>query len=327
MSKKILVITHENLVPPKDTPRKPDRFDTPWIVEHDVIEQLKKNGHKVQVCGLLDSVTPLLSQLKEFKPHCVFNLLEEFNFESQCDYKVLALLELLQVKYTGCNSKGLLLARDKALAKKILKYHKIPTPNFVTFPKAVKKKLPKTMKFPMIIKCLFEEASYGIAQASVVHSEGKFLERLSFIHNNLGQDAIVEEFITGRELYVGIIGKKKLTALPVWELKFENAQEPEKEIYTSRAKWNKNYRDRKGITHAPAILDKQTENKIFRTCKKAYQVLELSGYARIDLRLTPKGKILILEVNPNPNIAIDDEFAQSAAHKKIPYKDLLESLI
>lgn len=327
MSKRILVIAHKDLVPPEKIEEEPDRFKTPWITEYDVIKQLKKNGHEVKVCGLLDSLSPLLEEIEQFKPHCVFNLLEEFNYDSRGDYKVLALLELMQIKYTGCNSKGLLLARDKALAKKILKYHKVATPNFFTFPKGKKRKLPKTMKYPMIIKCLFEEASYGIAQASVVHSEEKLLERLNYIHDKLGQDAIVEEFIEGKELYVGIIGHKKLTTLPIWELKFENAENPEKEIYSSRAKWNEKYRDRKGITNGVAKLDKTTENKIIRTCKKVYQVLELSGYARVDLRLTPQNKIYILEVNPNPNVAMDDEFAKSAAYQKISYKELIENVI
>ena len=327
MSKRILLLVHKELIPPEDLTEEPDRFKTPWITEYDVKMTLEKNGHEVKVLGLISQIEKLTTEISEFKPHIVFNLLEEFNHDTQNDYKVLALLDLMKIKYSGCNPKGLLLARDKALSKKLLSYHKIGTPKFYTLPKGKKRKLPKNMTFPMIVKCLFEEASYGIAKASVVHSQEKLEERVKYIHEQLEQDVIIEEFIEGQEIYVGVIGNKKLSTLPLWELKFTNVDSPEKEIYSQRAKWNENYRDRKGIETGPCKLPKAIEEKIIKTCKKTYQVLGLSGYARIDLRLSREGKIYILEANPNPNIANDDEFAKSAAHLKIKYSDLLEQLL
>lgn len=326
MSKLIYVLAHTDLVPPPK-PENIDRFETPWITEYDVIEQLKSNGHKVKVIGLYDDLSPLLMAIKEKKPDIVFNLLEEFNGDSQMDYHVVALLEALKIKYTGCNSKGLVLARDKALSKKILKHHHIGTPNFFTLPKNKKRKLPKILRYPLIVKCLYEEASYGIAQASIVMNEEKLNERIQYIHEKLDQDALIEEFIEGKELYVGVIGQKQLKTLPIWELKFKNVEDPEKEIYSQRAKWNEKYRERKGIEAGAAKLDKQIKDKVIKTCKKVYQVLNLSGYARIDLRLTSDNKIFILEANPNPNIANDDEFAKSAEYEKIHYKELIEQLI
>lgn len=325
MSKLIYVLVHTDLVPPEE-PEVIDRFE-PWITEYDVIKQLKSNGHEVQVIGLYDDLTPLLTAIKEKKPDTVFNLLEEFNGDSQMDYHIVALLEALKVNYTGCNSKGLALARDKALSKKILKHHHIGTPNFFTLPKNKKRKLPKNIKYPLIVKCLFEEASYGIAQASIVTSEEKLNERVKYIHEKLEQDALIEEFIEGKELYVGVLGQKQLKTLPIWELKFENVDNPEKEIYSQRAKWNEKYRKRKGIETGAAKLDKVTEDKVIRTCKKVYQILNLSGYARIDIRLTNENKIYVLEANPNPNIASDDEFAKSAEYEKVKYKELIEQLI
>ena len=138
---------------------------------------------------------------------------------------------------------------------------------------------------------------------------------------------VTEEFIPGRELYVGLIGKINLKNLPIWELVFKNADSPENEIYSSRAKWNEEYRERKGIDTYKAKIEPILEDKIIKTCKKAYKALGLSGYARIDLRLTPSGKIYILEANPNPNIAFDDEFAKSALAQKTSYKELIEILI
>lgn len=327
MSKKILLLVHKDLVPPQNIEQEPDRYKTAWITEYDVKMALIKLGYEVEVFGIISDIKSLTNKLEEFNPHTVFNLLEEFNYDSKSDYKIIALLDMLGIKYTGCNAKGLMLGRDKALSKKILKHHKIGTPNFFTLPKNKKRKIPKNMNFPLIVKCLYEEASYGIAKASIVTSEEKLRERVEYIHKKLEQDAIIEEFVEGKELYVGIMGNKKLTYLPVWELQFNNVENPEKEIYSRAAKWNKEYRTRKGIENGPAKLDKITEDKIVKTCKKAYQVLELSGYARIDLRLSNDGKIYILEVNPNPNIASDDEFANSAAHAKLNYLDLVQGLL
>lgn len=327
MSKRILLLVHMDLVPPSEIKEEPDRFKTPWITEYDVLTTLSKLGHEVKVFGLINDVEKLIHEINEFKPHIVFNLLEEFNYDTQSDYKVLALLDMMNIKYTGCNPKGLLLARDKALSKKILKHHKIGTPNFYTLPKNKKRKLPKHLRFPLIVKCLFEEASLGIAKASIVHNIEKLNERVDYIHQSLDQDAIIEEFIEGQEIYVGVMGNIRLTTLPLWELKFTNVDSPEKEIYSRSAKWNEGYRNRKGIETGPADVSKILEDKIIKTCKKVYQVLGLSGYARIDLRLTQDGKIFILEANPNPNIASDDEFAKSAEYSRTKYPDLLNLLL
>ena len=326
MSKRILVLVHTDLVPP-DNPVEIDRYTTPWVVEYDVITQLRKSGHEVQAVGLYNTLDPLLEAINSFKPDVVFNLLEEFNGDSKMDYHIVALLESLNIKYTGCCSKGLILAKDKALSKKILKYHSLGTAGFVTIPRQKRLSFSKKLKYPLIVKCLYEEASLGIAQASIVNSEEKLSERVEYIHLKLDQDAIAEEFIEGRELYVGIIGNVQLKALPIWELQFTKVDDSGKEIYSRSAKWNKEYRKRRGIKTGPAQLDKAVANQIIKSCKKLYRVLNLSGYARIDLRLTDDNRIYILEANPNPNLAFDDEFAQSAKYDGINYADLLEMIL
>ncbi len=324
MSKKILLLVHKDLIP--DLNQVPNR-DSPWITEYDVLTTLTELGHEVKVLGLINNIERLIKEINEFKPYCIFNLLEEFNYETQSDYKVLALLDMMNIKYTGCNPKGLLLARDKAISKKILKHHNIGTPDFFTMTKKRKKRLPKDLNFPLIVKCLFEEASLGIAGASIVHSKEKLEERISYIHNKLDQDVIVEEFIKGREIYVGITGNIQLKNLPLWELRFDKVDEPEKEIYSERAKWNEKYRKRKGIRSQLAKLEPEIETKVIKAVKQTYKVLNLSGYARIDLRLTENNEIYILEANPNPNIAKDDEFAESAKAVGVEYKDIIENLI
>jgi len=328
VSKHILVIMHTELVPPADAKEKDiDRYATPWLTEFDVIKQLEKMGHRVSTLGLYDDLNPLLKIIQEDKPDLVYNLLEEFNGNTQMDYHIVALLEAMSIPVTGCNSKGLVLARDKALAKKILKHHHIVTPSFFTFEKNKKSKIPKNTKYPLIVKCLFEEASFGIAQASIVNTEEKLLERIQYIHEKLKQDAIIEEFIEGVECYVGVLGHQRLQTLPVWQLHFDKAKNPGKEIYSSSAKWNENYRKRKGIDTGPAKFDKPTTEKIIKACKRAYKALNLSGYARIDFRVTDTGQVYVLEANPNPNIASDDEFAKSAQSHGISYEDLLKKII
>ncbi|MFT6071332.1 MAG: D-alanine-D-alanine ligase [Bacteriovoracaceae bacterium] len=329
MSKlRILVLVHEALVPPEDTGKSHEEIEfEPWVTEYHVVSTLKKMKHEVMVLGAYSDLSVIRSAVDEFKPHIVYNLLEEFDGQALFDQNVVSYLELLRVPYTGCNPRGLILARDKSLAKKILTYHRIPTPKFFVFPKNKKLKRPKHLEFPLMVKCLTEEASFGISQASVVHNDEKLQERIEYINNKLGDDALVEQFIEGRELYVGILGNYRQKVMPVWELFFEKVEKPEKEFYSSRAKFNKKYRSKKGIKTGPAELDPALEKKVYSICKRAYKVLNLNGYARIDLRLTSEGNVYILEANPNPDISATDELAQSALHIKIKYKDLLSKIL
>ena len=326
--KRILVLVHDLLVPPEEVKASEiDRYSTEWVTEYDVITQLKKLGHQVEVQGVFSDITKIRTKVEEFKPHIVFNLLEEFDGESLFDQNVVSYLELLRMPYTGCNPRGLILGRDKSLAKKILNYHRIKTPQFQVFPRNKKVKLNSKLPFPMIVKCLNEEASLGISQASIVQTEDKLMERVNYLHSKFGVDVIVEQFIEGREFYVGVMGNYRIETLPVWELVFSKADNPEKELYSRRAKWNEKYRNRKGIKTGKAKLEDSEEKRIQTVAKKTYKALNLNGYARIDLRMDDKGDLYIIEANPNPNIASDDEFANSAAHLKIKYGDLLEKLI
>ncbi len=324
----ILVLLHKKLIPPENIDESNlKREKVPWKTEYDIISNLKKMGHDVAPLGIDSDLRVIRTAIFSFKPTIIFNLLEEFDGEALFDQNVVSYLELLKVSYTGCNPRGLIIARDKALAKKILIYHKINTPRFEVFPMNKANKSITDMKYPMIVKCLNEEASLGIAQASIVHSKEKLIERIDYINKKMQLSAIAEEFIEGREFSVGILGNHKLEVMPIWELKFKNSKNPQRELYTASAKFNEQYRKQKGITNQKADISDRLAKKIIDTCKETYKILNLSGYARIDLRVDDNEDIFILEANPNPDISIDDEFATSAKYAGINYQELLEKVI
>ena len=305
-----------------------DRLETPWTTEYDILYHLQEMGHKVQPLGVYSDLRIIRDAIEKFKPHIVYNLLEEFDGETVFDSHVVSYLELLRVPYTGNNPRALMMARDKSLAKKILMYHRIRTPKFAVFSKNKKRKVPKNLTYPLIVKCLDEDASLALSKASVVHSEEKLKERVKYIHEKIGVDAIVEEFIPGREFYVGILGNARLELLPVWEVFYKKAENPEKEFYSRSAKWNEKYRSRKGIDSGKAKISQELEDKIQNIAKKTYKALDLNGYARIDVRMDKDENVYVIEANPNPNIAMDDEFAESSYFQdKWDYHQLLNKIL
>lgn len=325
---KVLLLVHPSLIPPENVKKADiDPEFTEWITEYDVLTTLRNNGHDVEILGIDENLGPIRTKIYEFKPDIVFNLLEEFQGEAIFDQNVVSYLELLGMPYTGSNPKGLIIGRDKALSKKILSFHKIHTPKFQVFPKNIPRRKVTIQSYPLIVKCLTEEASLGISQASIVHNEEKLKERVKFIHEKYRTDAIAEQFIEGREFFVGVLGNYALEALPVWELKFEQVENPEKEFYSSNAKFNDEYRKRKGISTGKANISDELELEMQKVAKKTYRTLGLSGYARMDMRVDSHGKIYILEVNPNPDISEADDFAQSAKKHGYSYGELLDKLI
>src|SRR6202011_678475 len=215
-----LVVMHESLVPPENLEGHTDKEIEEWRTEYDVTTTLRKSGHDVRSMGVLDSLTELRSAIADWKPAVDFNLLEEFNGIVTYDQHVVAFLELMRQPYTGCNPRGLLLSRDKSLSKQLLAFHRIATPQFAAFRRGARIHVPRKLRFPLFVKSTVEDASLGIAQASVVEDAAKLKERIEFVHDQVGSDALVEEFIEGRELYVGVLGNERLRRLPVWEMVF-----------------------------------------------------------------------------------------------------------
>jgi D-alanine-D-alanine ligase len=300
---RILALVHDHLVPPDDTTGI-DILEAEWKMEYDVIETLREIGHEVRVLGIHDDLGGIRPVVRAFQPQIVFNLMEAFAGVTTFDQNVVSYLELLRLPYTGCNPRGLILARDKALSKKLLAYHRIPVPGFTVIRPGRKSVIPARMQFPLIVKSLFFEASAGISQASVV-----------------------EEFIDGRELYVGVVGNERLDVLPIWEMSFAQMPDNKWKIATERVKWSTQYQKKHGIMTDKAGLPSLDTERIQRIAKRAYRALDLSGYARIDLRMSADGHVYVLEANPNPNLAYGEDFAESAEEGGTSYEKLLDRII
>ena len=325
---RILVLVHPDLVPPDVASSLSTKEAFDIKTEADVISTLRKLGHDVHVLGVQWELRPVRETVDVLKPDIVFNLLEEFHGETVYDHNVVGFLELMKVPYTGCNPRGLMLSRGKALSKKLLAYHRIRVPDFAVFPMGRKVRRPRRLGFPLIVKSLIEHSSTGISQASVVETDEKLAERVRFVHERVGTDAIAEQFIEGRELYVSVLGNDRLVAFAPWELRAEKSDPDEPLIATAKAKHDPEYQRLKGIIiQAAQELHPEVEARLIHDSKRIYRILELSGYARIDFRIDRENRIFFLEANPNPDIAEHEEFASAANFDGISYPKLLERIV
>ena len=325
---RIVVLLHETLVPPVSLEGYTEEEILEWKSEYDVVTTLKEMGHNVVPVGVSDDLGKIRRVLVEHKPHIAFNLLEEFHGVGVYDHHVVSYLELMRQHYTGCNPRGLLLSHDKSLAKKILTFHRISTPKFQVAHIGRKFKLSSKAEFPLLVKSVSEDASLGITNASIVYDDQQLSDRVEKVTSELATDALVEEYIEGRELYVGVLGNRRLTVLPIWEMVFKNAVPGTPMIATSRVKWDYEYQKKLGIqTREAKNLTAETTKLIRNTVKRVYRALSLSGYARMDLRLTEDGKVYVLEANPNPNLSFGEDFAESADKMGISYEQLLSRII
>ena len=325
---RILVLLHPDLMPPESSKGYSEQEINVWKTEYDVVTTLRAAGHEVRPLGVHDELKPIREQIESWKPNVVFTLLEQFRGEVIYDHNVASYLELTRVPYTGCNPRGLMLARGKDLSKTLVHYHRIPVPAFAVFPIGRKARRPARLALPLIVKRLSEDASWGISQASVVDTDEKLTERVAFIHERIGTAAIAEQYVEGREVYVGVLGNDRLRALPVWELQFGNMAQGAWHIATEKVKHDPDYQERRGILHTPAKdLAPDLCARIQRAAKRIYRTLDLDGYARIDFRLTAEGIAYFLEANPNPEIAESQEFAAAALHDGLAYPELLHRIL
>lgn len=323
---KVLTLVHQQCVPPeKATVSQADWAQ--WKTEFYVKRTLKKLGHQVKIFGVTDDLGDLKTAIDDFTPDIVFNLLEEFNGEPSFEAHVVSFLELMGVPYTGCNPQGLSVGRDKALTKKILKYHGIQSPAFFSVER--NNKIPENqLNFPMIVKSISEEASLGISQDSIVHTPQKLQKRVDFIHASIGTGALVEEYIEGRELYVGVLGNKRVEVFTPWELHFGDLDQNAYPIATRNVKFSKKYCDRHQIRRGPALgISQKVYNQIDELCRETYSALKLSGYARIDLRLSNGKEVFLLEVNPNAELANRECLANAANHSGMSYEQLIAKIL
>lgn len=325
---RILLMTHEQLVPPECIEGLTETQIDVVRTEYNVYSTLYNLGHEIRVLGIGDQLSDLRATIEEWKPHVVFNLLDEFSGIPSYDHYVVAYLELIRQRYTGCNPRGLMLSRDKVLTKKLLAWHGIATPAFHLFPFGKRFTEPKKLNFPLFVKSATLDASYGIAQASVVEDMSGLRERVEFIHDRIQDHALVEEYIEGRELYIGVLGNTRLTALPVWEMNFGTLTDAQSGIATERVKWNRKYQKKHGITTALAAgLSDIEQQRLAKLAKRIYRALHISGFARLDLRMRPDGSVMLLEANANPNLTHGEDFAEAAQTIGIDYDALITRIV
>jgi D-alanine-D-alanine ligase len=325
---RVLALVREGLVPPDAMPKPTGGKMPEWKMEFDVISALQDLGHEVQTLGIFDDLGPIRDTIHEWKPHIAFMMLEEFFGVTAYDQAVVSYLELIRTHYTGCNPRGLILSGDKALSKKILTYHRIQTPQFVVYPVGRKIVPSKRLTYPVLVKSATEDASFGISQASIVSNDRTLVERVEFVHEKVGSDAMAEEYIEGREFYVGVLGNRRLQTFPIWEMLFSRMPEGVAHIATARVKWNPKYQRKHGIdTRAAGGLSDEQRDQIGRLCKRVYRHLNMSGYGRIDLRMRADGEVFVLEANANPNLEYGEDFAESAEAAGISYEALLQRIL
>ena len=321
---RVAVLVHPSLLPPDSIEGLSEQQWYDCKTEYDVASTLRELGHDVRPLGIANDIQPLRALVEEWRPHIAFNLLEEFAGRQELDYHVVALLEMLGVPYTGCRPRGLILARDKALSKKLLAYDGVTVPKFAVFPRKQRVQRPKELGFPLIVKGLTCEASLGISQKSIVDTDAKLRERVAFIHRNNHSDAIAEEFIEGRELNVGVLGEE---VLPVWELQFREWPKNAHRIATAHAKHNRTYQRKHSIYQVPAELSDELRAHVVQTTQQIARTLDLDGYTRVDYRLDANEKLFFLEANPNPDVARTEEFASAARKLGIAYPDLIQRIV
>ncbi len=325
---RIILLTHASLVPPDTIEGLTPEEVAPIQTEYAVYETLRLMGHTVWLVGVSSDLSGIKAAAEHLQPDIAFNLLEEFDGIGVYDAHVVSYLEMIRLPYTGCNPRGLMLAHNKAIAKMVCKHHRLPVPDFAVAPIGRRFRRPRKLEFPLFVKSLTEEGSVGIAQASVVHDDDKLADRVAFIHEQIGTDAIVERYIEGRELYVGTMGNDRLQTFPIWEIDFGNLRDGAPRIATSRIKWDERYQKKLKLqTGVAADLPEGLADRLPRLTKRIYKALMLSGYARLDYRLAHDGRVYLLEANPNPQLMYGEDFAESADAAGLPYEALLQRIL
>jgi len=295
-------------------------------VEEEVADALTKLGHEPMMHEL-DGTPKSLLALARMECDLVFNLTESFAGDDTADFKIAGFLELIGKNYTGSGTHGLMMAQDKALAKKIFQFHGVHTP---VFAKSFRGRLDFShdLHFPVIVKPAREDGSIGIEFSAVVNSIRELMERIDWLHANFDSPVLIEEYVEGREMYVGVIGNDKPEALPVVELDLSKLPDGTPRIASAEVKWGKGtkaYRDTKSAIATD--LPEEAVAVLQQTAVAAYQALELRDYGRVDMRLQPNGRVAVIEVNPNPWLSSKAEFAMAARKSGRTYAQTVEEIV
>jgi len=295
-------------------------------MEYHTISALRELKHEVLFRSFGPDPLESVKYIMEQNVDLVFNLTEHYNGDRKQDANIAGLLELLRIPFTGSGAEGLLLCRDKITSKRLLGYHKIRLPHFFSASKG-SLSIPKRIHYPIMVKPAQEDGSDGISLASIVRDRDELITRIKMIHERMDQDALCEEYIEGREIYVGITGNERLTAYPAREIKFGKTGEGGPEIATAKVKSDESYRNKWNITYEHAGLPPNLEKLVARTSKRIYRILQIRDYGRIDLRLTSAGEVVFIEANPNPNVSMGDDLAEAAEKAGTNHVGLIDRII
>ncbi len=293
-----------------------------------VLKCLRRLNHEVETYPVYDDVVGIVDKLESFKPDVVFNGAESFRNDRQQEPNVCGLLELLGVRYTGAGPESLMLCKDKALAKKLLTFHHIHVPHFRLSRRRYPIRSLKRFRYPAFIKPAGQDASEGVSTRSMVNSEAEALERVRFLHRELGCDVMIEEYINGRELYLSVLGNDKLTVWPYRELFFGKLPDEGPRFASDKVKWDPEYRMKWNIANGPAgELAPGVDEHLYEIATRVYKILKIRGFGRLDVRLTEDNQVYVLEANPNPSLDQDEDFAQAAYEGGMEYDQLVQTIL
>lgn len=314
---RVLLLTHPSLRPDRKNRKRSD-LQTEW----DVWRGLLNLGHKVEILGLQEGLEELQQSIKIFRPNIVFNLLEEFRHEACFDFLPVAFLESQNVPFTGCNPRGLALARPKHIAKAVAKAAGFLTPDSILIKKTME--LPKNLKFPLIVKLNREDASLGLKRKNVAYNHADLKKCAATLIKKYQSELLIESFIPGRDITVGILGNNQPKVLPPWQLHLPSPQHISSEVIKFSAKT----RFKQGLRAMRASgISANLQKQLQKQAVQIFNDLELSGYARMDFRVTEDEQIFFLEANPNPNLARKEDFAAAALRAGISFDQLLTKIL
>lgn len=323
----VLFEVHDPPAPDEEYDRRM-KEEADWRTEGHVVGALRELGHEVLYGSIWKNPRDVFELVERVSPDLVWNFVQTFHGSRYYESNIAAMLELCRVPYTGCGHRALMLCQDKALSKKILKHHRVPVAPFVVSHRSQPVRKISRSLLPAIVKPLAEEGSVGISRDSFAETEEQALARAAFLQDRLKHDVIVEQYVEGREIYVGVVGNDRLTVLPPRELMFTKVPEGEPKFASFKAKWDDDYRERWGIKNGFAEeLADPVRRQLAAVAKRVYRALQMRGYGRIDMRLTADGKLYVVEANPNPEIAKGEDVAEAARKSGIEYPSLIERIV
>lgn len=307
-------------------------YQEPEDQSHDVVvdqvaDVLKDAGHKVSILAVQDDVAQLVAGLRRRTPDLVFNLLESFASIPRADVAVAGILDALRLRYTGGGPGELYIRQDKGLAKKILAFDKIISPDFAVFTRDADLETGGNLRMPFFVKPLQNDASIGISKDSLVRDATSLMKRVAMIHEKLNDSALVEEYIEGREFYVGVLGNREAQAFPPIEMDFSGLPDGAPHVLSSKAKWAKNSAEYKGTKSVLADVPDELKARLQKVSVDAYRALKVRDYGRVDLRFTDTGEIYVIEVNASCYLEKGSEFAVAAAAAGLEYPALVNRIV